>query len=74
MNNDEDMPLGNQPAMTFEVSEDCRSVKACLPPIRLVHLAEPLDIYFILDAAGVDDLLRRLSEARARMLPPPMRN
>jgi hypothetical protein len=70
---DERMPLG-QWAMIWQVSEDRRTVRALLPPLRIPGATKPLSIYYDMDAEAVDDLQRRLAEIRAQMLPAPKRN
>jgi hypothetical protein len=67
--NDDRMPLGDQLAMTWEVSADRRSVRAHLPPLHLAGANRPLSIYLDMDAEGVDGLPQRLAEVRAQMLP-----
>ena len=73
MNND-GMPLGDRSAMMWSVSEDRRTARAHLPPLRLSGTQKPLIISFDLDAKAVDDLLQRLAEVRAQMLPAPRAN
>ena len=68
------MPLGHQSAMMWGVSEDRRTARAHLPPVRLAATQKPLSIYFALDAEAVDDLIRRLAEVRSQMLPAPRPN
>ncbi len=70
---DERMRLG-QWAMIWQVSEDRRTVRALLPPLRIAGATKPLGIYYDMDAEAVDDLQRRLAEIRAQMLPAPKRN
>jgi hypothetical protein len=65
--NDDRMPLGDQLAMTWEVSAD--SVRAHLAPLHLAGANRPLSIYLDMDAEGVDGLPQRLAEVRAQMLP-----
>lgn len=63
------MPLGVQSAMTWQLSEDRQTARAHLPPLLLAG-SKPLSIYFDMDAGAIDELLRRLAEIRAQMLPP----
>jgi hypothetical protein len=70
---DDRMPLV-QSAMMWQVSEDRRTVRAHLPPLRIAGTLKPLSIYYDMDAEAVDMLLQRLAEVRAQMLPAPNRN
>jgi hypothetical protein len=71
---DDSMPLGSQSAMMWQVSEDRRIARMQLPPLRLAGTGGPLSIYFDMDAEAIDELLRKLSEVRAQMLPALKRN
>jgi hypothetical protein len=66
---------GGLPAYThLKLLADRKTVRLQLPPLPLPGLSEPLDVSLDLSAAAVDEILRRLTELRVQMMPPPRRN
>jgi hypothetical protein len=57
----------------WRLLDDQRTVRFQLPELALEGRREPLSVYLNFDAEAVDEILQRLSELRARMLPPPQR-
>jgi hypothetical protein len=45
-----------------------------LPPLSIDNLPRPLSLSLDFDVGAIDQMLNRLSELRALMLPPPERN
>lgn len=60
--------------MTWVVSPDRTKVRMQLPPLPIADMPEPLKVFLDFDAGTVDEILVRLSEVRAQMLPPPERH
>jgi len=58
----------------WTMNDDRLSVKLSLPAIPFEGLAEPLRITVDFEADMVEDMIQRLTELRARMLPPLKRN
>ena len=71
---DSRMRLHDQHGMTWTLADDRRSVRMQLPPLPVAGLPKPLNVFLKFDAATVDEILQRLSELRAQMLPAPQRN
>lgn len=66
---------GDLPVYThLKLLADRRTVRLQLPPLPLPGLSEPVDVHLDLNTAAVDEILRRLTELRVQMLPPPRRN
>lgn len=74
MSDDGRMPHGEAGAITCEISDDQRTARMHLPPLRLATVRKPISLYLDMDAEAVDALLGRLAEVRTRMLPAPKRN
>jgi hypothetical protein len=58
-------------AELWGLSDDQRTVRLRLPPLQLASLKRPLELHFDFEADVVDQILQRLTELRAQMLPPP---
>ena len=56
------------------ISRDRTTVRMQLPPLPMEGMPEPLRVHLDFDTATLDEMLRRLTELRARMLPAPTRN
>ncbi len=56
------------------ISRDRKTVRMQLPPLPMEGMPEPLRVHLDFDTATLDEMLRRLTELRARMLPAPTRN
>jgi len=69
-----DMPANMPAERMWTLSDDQRSVRMQVPPLRLAGLTEPLSIHLDFDAAMVDDILQRLTVLRSQMLPALTRN
>lgn len=68
-----EMPVEDGAASMWRLLDDQRTVRFQLPDLALDGRPEPLSVYLNFDAEAVDEILQRLSELRARMLPPPRR-
>jgi hypothetical protein len=68
-----EMPAEEGAASMWRLLDDQRTVRFQLPKLALDGRPEPLSVYLNFDAEAVDEILQRLSELRARMLPPPRR-
>ena len=55
----------------WRLSDDQRAVRLHLPPLKLPGLKRPLELQFDFEADVIDQILRRLTELRMQMLPPP---
>jgi hypothetical protein len=55
------------------LSTDRRTIRLQLPPFRLARRKTPIEIHLDFEAEAVDEMLQRLTELRAQMLPPPVR-
>jgi len=67
------MAIDNAPGEMFTLIDE-ETMQLQLPDLRVAGMAEPLRIQLTFDAAGVDNMLRRLATLRAQMLPAPVRN
>lgn len=65
-----EMPIEDSAASVWRLLDDQRTVRFQLPEFTLDGGPEPLSVYLIFDAEAVGEILHRLSELRARMLPP----
>jgi hypothetical protein len=69
--------MSRQPIMSqaelWRLSDDKRTVRLCLPPMKLASVKRPLEIHFDFEVEMVDQILHRLSELRLQMLPRPPR-
>jgi hypothetical protein len=68
------MPIGLNANQMWRLTADRKTVRMRMPPIKIQGQQKPVDIFLDLDAARVDEVLRRLTELRTQMLPPPVRN
>jgi hypothetical protein len=68
------MPIQARQAEVWTLSADRRLVRMQLPELAIGGLPKPLRIHLDFDAATVDEILLRLTELRAQMLPPPERH
>jgi hypothetical protein len=68
-----EMPVEDGAASMWNLLDDQRTVRFQLPHLALDGRREPLSVHLNFDAEAVDEILQRLSELRARMLPPPRR-
>lgn len=66
----DDMAVGQGPAEMFTLL-DRKTVRLQLPALSVAGIAEPLRIHLDFDAASVDEMLERLTQLRAQMLPAP---
>jgi hypothetical protein len=57
----------------WRLSPDRRSVRMQLPPLKIARSPKPIDIHLDFETETVDEILQRLTELRAQMLPPPVR-
>jgi hypothetical protein len=55
------------------LSDDRRTMRLRLQQMLLVDSSQPGNVFLDLDAAKVDELIQRISELRAKMLPAPKR-
>jgi hypothetical protein len=67
------MSVDQGPAEMFTLL-DRETVRLQLPDLPVAGLAEPLRIHLDFDATAVDEMLERLTQLRAQMLPTPTRN
>jgi hypothetical protein len=65
--------IGSQEEL-WVLSSDRRSLRMQLPPLSIDNLPRPLSLSLDFDVGAIDQMLNRLSELRALMLPPPERN
>jgi hypothetical protein len=68
------MPIDWPQHRMWTVAEDRRSARLQLPPLAVAGLPEPLNVFMDFDAETIDEMLGRLTEARAHMLPPSERH
>jgi hypothetical protein len=61
-------------AKMWTLNDGRESVKLSLPPLPLHGLPEPLRITIDFEADMVEEMIRHLTEVRARMLPPPSKH
>lgn len=66
-------PLSFSQARLWRLSTDRRTIRLQLPPFRLARRKTPIEIHLDFEAEAVDEMLQRLTELRAQMLPPPVR-
>jgi hypothetical protein len=75
MSGDDDLPIDEAEAQMWTLSADRETVRMELPETLLAALpgadTRPLRVHLKFDAENVDEMLLRLTELRARMLPPP---
>ena len=67
MKREDMMPIEQDAAGMWRLSEDRTSVRLSLPPLPLEGLPRPLELFLDFDAEAVDDIIARLTELRARM-------
>jgi hypothetical protein len=58
----------------WTLSDDAETVRMQLPPLPIAGLLEPLRVHLDFDVVMVDEILRRLTMLRSRMLPRPLKN
>ena len=71
------MPVSQTQAEMWVLLADRQTVRFNFPPVPFWGLTRPvtlLRIFLGFDATAVDEMLERLTELRAQMLPAPMRN
>ena len=59
------------PERMWTLSDDRETVRLQLPPLPIAGMPEPLHIHLNSDAAGVDEMIERLTALWAHMLPAP---
>ena len=57
-------------AQMWTLNDDRQSVKLSLPPLPLHGLPEPLRLTIDFEAGMIDEMIRHLTDIRARMLAP----
>jgi hypothetical protein len=60
-------------AQLWRLSDDHRTVRMRLPPLKLDSFKRPVEIHFDFEADTIDQIVQRLTELRLQMLPPPQR-
>ena len=69
MSDNDQMPVAIEPDQAWILSEDRQSVRFHLPPLPIAGLPEPLRVHLDFDAEALDEMMVRLAELRAQMLP-----
>ena len=68
------MPVSQTQTEMWVLLADRQTVRFNIPPVPFWGLTRPVTLHLDLDAASVDEMLERLMELRAQMLPAPTRN
>lgn len=61
-------------AELWKLNPDRKTVRFSLPALPVAGNVEPLNVQMDFDAPTVEAIIDRLTQLRARMLPPPTRN
>jgi hypothetical protein len=67
------MPIDAPQSTMWTLSSDRKMVRMQLPELPISGLPKPLNVHLDFDAETVDEILLRLTELRAQMLPAPIR-
>lgn len=68
--NDDTIPIDWPQERMWTLSHDRQTVRLQLPPLPVDGVPEPLKVFMDFDAGTVEEMIERLIEVRAEMLPP----
>jgi hypothetical protein len=63
------MPVASNQEVSWNLSDDRKTVRLDIPPLRLARIRQPIVVQICFDALAVDTILNRLAMLRAQMLP-----